>query len=228
MARMPELIRFARRHSLTLLSIADLVRYRLEREQHVRAVGESLTSVEGLGEFRVVAFKADVDDRTHLALIRGQLIRGEPTLVRMHSGCPMGDVFGSELCDCGTQLRQGLEHIAAEGRGVLVYLQKEVTDPAAWTRCTHLPEVEGEQAREKSGPPDLREFGVGAQILRELGLSKLKLLTNNPRKIVGLEGFGLKVVERVPVQVVPTEQNRGYLLEKRNRLGHLLEVGKRR
>jgi 3,4-dihydroxy 2-butanone 4-phosphate synthase/GTP cyclohydrolase II len=229
MARMPELARFARRHHLTLLSIADLVRYRLEREQHVRAVGESTTSVEGLGEFRVVAFKADVDDRTHLALVRGELEPDAPTLVRMHSGCPMGDVFRSERCDCGKQLRLGLERIAAEGRGAVVYLQKEVLDPAAWTRCTHLPEVERERSREgKGGPPDLREFGVGAQILRRLGLSKLKLLTNNPRKIVGLEGFGLEVVERVPLQIAPTPQNRGYLLEKRDRLGHLLEVGKRR
>jgi 3,4-dihydroxy 2-butanone 4-phosphate synthase/GTP cyclohydrolase II len=233
MARMPELTRFAKRFDLTLLSIADLVSYRLEREQHVRAVEESRTSLEGpgegLGEFRVVAFKADVDDRTHLALVRGEIKRGQPTLVRMHTGCPMGDVFRSQGCDCGVQLRRALEEIAAEGRGVVVYLQKKVTDPAAWTRCTHEPEVErGAAKRGKGGPPDLREYGIGAQILRDLGLAKLRLLTNNPRKIVGLEGFGLEVVERVPLQVEPTAQNRGYLVDKRDRLGHLLEVGKRR
>jgi 3,4-dihydroxy 2-butanone 4-phosphate synthase/GTP cyclohydrolase II len=235
MARMPQLARFAKRFDLTLLSIADLVSYRLEREKHVRVVGESKTSIagdgpgEGLGEFRVVAFKADVDDRTHLALVRGEIRRGEPTLVRMHTGCPMGDVFRSQRCDCGAQLRRAIEEIAAEGRGVVVYLQKEVTDPAALTRCTHLPEVErGRARRGKAGPPDLREYGVGAQILRHLGLTKLRLLTNNPRKIVGLEGFGLEVVERVPLQVGATPQNRGYLADKRDRLGHLLQVGKRR
>jgi 3,4-dihydroxy 2-butanone 4-phosphate synthase / GTP cyclohydrolase II len=219
MARMPELNRFARRHKLTLLSVADLVRYRVEREQHLRAVAQSRTSVEGLGEFKVVAFKADVDNRTHLAFVRGELVPGEPTLVRMHSGCPLGDVFRSERCDCGRQLRQALERIAAEGRGAVVYLQKEVRDPAALTRCTHLPEVERGRGRQgKGGPPDLREFGVGAQILRELGVTKLKLLTNHPRKIVGLEGFGLEVVERVPLQVQPATQSRS----------QLLEIGKRR
>jgi 3,4-dihydroxy 2-butanone 4-phosphate synthase/GTP cyclohydrolase II len=193
MARRPQLLRFARQHGLTVTSIAELVRYRLEREQHLRAIGETLLPVGELGDFRVLAYQSGHDSRTHLVLMRGEVKPGVPVLTRMHTACPTGDVFGSGLCNCGQDLRRALARIAAEGHGLVVYLQKELRLPADVLRCTHLPE---EGRRETD---DLREFGIGAQILRDLGATRLRLLTDHPRRIVGLEGFGIEVLETVPL-----------------------------
>jgi 3,4-dihydroxy 2-butanone 4-phosphate synthase/GTP cyclohydrolase II len=220
MARLPDLKRFAAAKRLQIISVADLIRFRLQRERLVHPVASAALPIEGLGDFRLFCYESEVDGRSHLALVKGRPGPGRPVLVRMHAACPTGDVFRSALCDCGPQLRLAIERIGAEQEGVVVYLQKDPADPAARVRCTHLPEV---QAARKP-PSDLREFGVGAQILRDLGVSKLRLLTNNPRKIVGLEGFGLTVVERVPLQTGTTARNRRYLETKRDRLGHLLEV----
>jgi len=197
MARRPQLLRFARQHGLTITSIAELVRYRLEREQHLRSVGETILAIgepsAQLGEFRVLAYQSGHDARTHLVLMRGEVKPGQPILTRMHTACPTGDVFGSGACNCGRDLRRSLARIAAEGRGLVVYLQKELRTPADILRCTHLPD---EGRRETD---DLREFGIGAQILRDLGATKLRLLTDHPRRIVGLEGFGIEVLETVPL-----------------------------
>lgn len=212
MARRVDLERFARRHSLVLLSVADLIRYRLESEHLVRRLEEAKLPVMGLGDFCAVRYEAAVDGRQHVAFVRGDVAAGEPVLVRMHTACPMGDSGLYAGCDCGPQLHHALERIAKEGRGVLVWLQK---GPAKKLGCV-LSGVE-EQPREVR----LREFGVGAQILRDLGVSRLRLLTNNPKKIVGMEGYGLSVVERVPIEIESTPENRAYLRRKRAQ-GHLL------
>ncbi len=193
MARRPQLRRFGREHGLTIASVAELVRYRLEREQHVRSVGETTLEIADLGAFRMLAYQSGHDARTHLALVRGEVKPGQPILTRMHTACPTGDVFGSGACNCGRDLRRSLTRIAAEGRGLVVYLQKELRAPADVLRCTHLPE---EGRRETD---DLREFGIGAQILRDLGATRLRLLTDHPRRIVGLEGFGIEVLQTVPL-----------------------------
>jgi 3,4-dihydroxy 2-butanone 4-phosphate synthase/GTP cyclohydrolase II len=219
MARLPDLRRFATAKKLQIISVADLIRFRLQRERLVHSVSSAALPIEGVGTFRLYCYESEVGGRSHLALVKGHPSPSRPVLVRMHAACPTGDVFRSALCDCGPQLRLAIERIGAAEEGVVVLLRKDPTDPAARVRCTHLPEFEGARNR-----PDLREFGVGAQILRDLGVSKLRLLTNNPRKIVGLEGFGLTVVERVPLQAGTTPRNRRYLESKRDRLGHLLEV----
>ncbi|MHB8418683.1 MAG: 3,4-dihydroxy-2-butanone-4-phosphate synthase [Myxococcales bacterium] len=196
MARLPDLKRFAAAKGLGILSVADIIRFRLQRERLVRAVASAPLSVAGVGEFRSYCYESEVDGRSHLALVMGKPRPGRAVLARVHAACPVGDVFRSARCDCGPQLRLALERIGAAGEGVVVYLQKEPVDPAARLRCTHLPEVRSGGERS----PDLRELGVGAQILRDLGVGKLRLLTNHPRKIVGLDGFGLEVVARVPLQ----------------------------
>jgi 3,4-dihydroxy 2-butanone 4-phosphate synthase/GTP cyclohydrolase II len=224
MARMADLKKFAAQQKLRIVSVADIIRFRLERERLVQRASEAPLPVEGVGDFHAIAYESQPDRRQHFALVRGKIVPGAPVLVRMHASCTTGDVFGSALCDCGPQLRLALERIGAEGSGVVVYLRKEIRDPSAVLRCSHLPEVESPSRSQLF--PELREFGVGAQILRDLGATKLRLLTNNPRKIVGLESYGLEVVERVPLQTGATPRNRRYLQTKRDRLGHLLDVGR--
>ncbi len=218
MARRPDLERFARKHKIILLSVADLIRFRLERELLVERIEQRTVPIDGLGDFTAVRYHSAVDRLEHLALVRGEVGSGRPALVRVHTACPMGDALLYAGCDCGAQLRKSLEAIAAEGRGALLYLQKSVPSQIG---CTHsLKEDQGQQAR-------LRELGVGAQILRDLGVKRIRLLTNNPRKIVGVQGYGLEVVERVPIEVESTPENREYLKRKRAQ-GHLLSrVGRR-
>jgi 3,4-dihydroxy 2-butanone 4-phosphate synthase/GTP cyclohydrolase II len=196
MARRPELIRFARRHKLVLLSVADLIRYRLERERLVRRAATRVIERAGAGEFRAISYVSDVDTSVQVALVKGDLSGKAPVLTRVHRACMMGDVLGSAGCDCGSQLSQALKRISDEGRGVLVYLQKEGS-PQARLECTHVSNEEVVSG--KRDETRLREFGVGAQILKDLGLSRLRLLTNNPKKIVGLESYSLEVVEQVPL-----------------------------
>lgn len=218
MARRPDLERFARKHKLILLSVADLIRFRLEREPLLERIEERVVPIDGLGDFTAVRYHSTVDRLEHLALVRGEVSSGGPALVRVHTACPMGDALLYAGCDCGSQLRKSLEAIAAHGHGVLVYLQKGVTSHIG---CTHsMKDDQGQQVR-------LRELGVGAQILRDLGVKRMNLLTNNPRKIVGVQGYGLEVVERVAIEVESTPQNRDYLRRKRAQ-GHLLSrVGRR-
>jgi 3,4-dihydroxy 2-butanone 4-phosphate synthase/GTP cyclohydrolase II len=225
MARVPELLEFSKRHGLKICTIADLIRYRLAKERLVRRVVET-TLPTPYGDFQLIAYESSLDGQAHLALVLGD-IRQSPVLVRVHSQCLTGDVFRSWRCDCGPQLESAMQRIQKEGRGVIVYLRQEgrgiglVNKLKAYTlQDKGLDTVEANQAL--GFGPDLRDYGIGAQILADLGLTEIRLMTNNPRKVVGLEGFGLKLVERVPLEVPPTPANLKYLKAKREKLGHLL------
>jgi 3,4-dihydroxy 2-butanone 4-phosphate synthase/GTP cyclohydrolase II len=226
MARVPELHRFSRRHGLLMITIKDLIDYRMKREKFVTRVATTELPTRH-GAFRTILYHSQVDQKHHLALIRGEVRPGEPTLVRVHSECLTGDALGSLRCDCGAQLDRALARIAEEGRGVLLYIRQEGRGIglANKLRAYELQDqgFDTVEANEQLGfKPDLRDYGVGAQILVDLGISKLRLMTNNPRKIVGLEGYGLEVVERLPLVIPPTAMNLGYLTTKREKLGHLI------
>jgi 3,4-dihydroxy 2-butanone 4-phosphate synthase / GTP cyclohydrolase II len=196
MARRPQLLRFAQKQGLMLLSVADIIRYRLRHERLVHRVGELPFDRGEGGRFQAIAYSSDVDSKVHLALVKGDVSGSAPVLTRVHRACLAGDVLGSASCDCGAQLQQALQRIAEEGRGVIVYLQKDQPVDSTLV-CTHLA-----RQQEPGGRTDhtrLREFGVGAQILKDLGLERLRLLTNNPKKIVGLESYSLSVVEQIPL-----------------------------
>ena len=226
MARRPELHELAQQHNLTFVTVAQLVAYRLRTEQLVHRLAEARVPT-GYGEFRMIGYQNDVDRAEHVALVYGE-IAGQPNiLVRMHSKCLTGDVFGSQRCDCGFQLHRAMELIAQEGRGAIVYLDQEGRGIGLLNklRAYALQDSGADtvQANERLGfAPDLRNYGIGAQILRDLGLSSIRVMTNNPRKLVGLEGYGLQIVERVPLLADPNRENQGYLQVKRDKLGHLL------
>jgi len=227
MARMPELELFAAEHGLVIVTIADIVAYRMSRERLVRRGAEATIPSDFGRGFRAIAYENDVDSAQHVAFVAGQWEPGEPVLVRMHSKCLTGDVFASQRCDCGPQLHRALRQIAEAGKGVLVYLDQEGRGIGLINKLkAYNLQDEGHDtvaANEKLGfKADLRDYGIGAQILRDLGISKIRLLTNNPKKIVGLEGYGLEVVERVAIEVPANEVNRQYLATKRDRMGHLL------
>ena len=229
MARAPELFRFAQRHGLLIITIKDLIDYRMKREKFVTRVAATVLPTRH-GSFRTILYHSQVDQKHHLALIMGEVRPGEPTLVRVHSECLTGDALGSLRCDCGGQLDRALARIAEEGRGVLLYIRQEGRGIglANKLRAYELQDqgFDTVEANLKLGfKPDLRDYGVGAQILVDLGISKLRLMTNNPRKIVGLEGYGLEVVERVPLVIPPTATSLGYLTTKREKLGHLIQPG---
>ena len=227
MARVPELATFARRHGLLLVTIADLINYRMRTERLVRKVAEARLPTE-FGHFQVVAFESLLDGETHIALVRGELGDGLDVMVRVHSKCLTGDVFHSARCDCGQQLQKAMQRIAAEGRGVLLYLNQEGRGIglANKIRAYELQDqgLDTVEANERLGfKADQRDYGIGAQILGELGVSTMRLLTNNPRKFVGLQGYGLSVSESVPLEIVPaTEFTRKYLKTKKDKLGHTL------
>jgi 3,4-dihydroxy 2-butanone 4-phosphate synthase/GTP cyclohydrolase II len=226
MARRPELEVIAQQHGLTFITVAHLVAHRLKHERLVHRVAEARLPTE-FGEFRIVGYRNDVDRAEHVALVKGEVAGQPDILVRMHSKCLTGDVFGSQRCDCGFQLARAMELIAAEGRGVIVYLDQEGRGIGLLNkvRAYALQDTGADtvQANQHLGfAPDLRNYGIGAQILRDLGLSSIRVMTNNPRKLVGLEGYGLEIAERVPLVASPTQENAGYLAAKKDKLGHLL------
>ncbi|MFM8944360.1 MAG: bifunctional 3,4-dihydroxy-2-butanone-4-phosphate synthase/GTP cyclohydrolase II [Actinomycetota bacterium] len=228
MARLPELAAVARRHGLKLISIADLIAYRRHTESLVHEVAAASVPTT-VGTFRAVAYESDLDGRIHVALVMGEVGDGEDVLVRVHSECLTGDVFGSLRCDCGDQLHAAMERVAAEGRGVVLYVrghEGRAIGLAHKLRAYGLQEqgLDTVEANAELGfPPDPRDYGVGAQILVDLGVRSMRLLTNNPAKRAGLEGYGLSIRERVPLEIPANAENIGYLRAKREKLGHLLD-----
>jgi 3,4-dihydroxy 2-butanone 4-phosphate synthase/GTP cyclohydrolase II len=225
MARVPQLQELGRRHGLKMITIKDLIEYRTQKEKLVRRIATTRLPTE-FGEFTAIAYEATVYSRVHLALVMGEVAGDAPVLVRMHSECLTGDVFQSRRCDCGEQLQKALATIQQEGRGVVVYLRQEGRGIGLHNkiRAYELQDL-GQDTVEANHAlgfkADLRDYGIGAQILVDLGLKNLRLLTNNPKKIVGLEGYGLHFVERVPIEIPANPENRRYLSTKRDKLGHL-------
>jgi 3,4-dihydroxy 2-butanone 4-phosphate synthase/GTP cyclohydrolase II len=226
MARQAHLSEIAKTFGLRFITVADLVKYRLRTERLVHRIAEARLPTE-MGEFRIIGYSNDVDQHEHVALVFGEVAGKEAVLVRMHSKCLTGDVFGSLRCDCGPQLQAAMEHIVREGHGVIVYLDQEGRGIGLLNKLRAYviqdAGVDTVSANQKLGfAPDLRNYGIGAQILRDLGLSTIRLMTNNPRKVVGLDAYGLTIVERVPLETHINPENQGYLDAKRDLLGHFL------
>ena len=229
MARMPQLEEFSKVHNIGICTIADLVEYRMNTESFVHAAAETIIPTFHAGKFKTVVFENDIDDLLHIALIKGDIDPNTPTLVRVHSECLTGDIFGSQRCDCGDQLHKAMELMDQEGCGILLYIRQEgrgiglVNKLKAYAlQDQGLDTVE---ANEELGfKDDLRNYGMGAQILAHLGVRKMRLITNNPKKMVGLQGYGLSVVEKVPIEVKPNEFNHSYLKCKKLKMGHLLNI----
>jgi 3,4-dihydroxy 2-butanone 4-phosphate synthase/GTP cyclohydrolase II len=228
MARLPQLEEIANKFDIKIISVADLIAYRRRHEKLVHRVAEAKLPTK-YGEFTAIAYRSDIDPDEHLALVIGDLDTEEPILVRVHSECLTGDVFGSLRCDCGDQIGLAMESIAKEGRGVFLYMRQEGRGIGFHNKIkAYALQDKGLDTVEANlslgFPSDLRDYGIGAQILADLGLHDIKLLTNNPKKVIGLEGYGLKVVEKVPIIITPNPYNRNYLVTKQKKMGHRLDI----
>lgn len=229
MARVPQLMEFAKRHNLKILTVKDIIQYRMRTERFVRRIATVQMPTEYGDEFTTIAYANDVDPNIHIALVKGDIKPEDKVLVRVHSECLTGDVFGSKRCDCGDQLHKAMEMIKNEGKGVILYMRQEGRGIglANKLKAYELQDkgLDTVEANIKLGfKPDLRDYGIGAQILVDLGVRKMRLMTNNPKKIIGLEGYGLKVVERVSIESNPHDKNIVYLKTKKKKLGHLLDT----
>ncbi|HXI13278.1 MAG TPA: bifunctional 3,4-dihydroxy-2-butanone-4-phosphate synthase/GTP cyclohydrolase II [Thermoanaerobaculia bacterium] len=228
MARLPDLREFALKHDLKVITVADLIKYRMTNERHIqRAASPRLPTT--YGDFRVYAYKNDINNEEHVALVMGEIEEQDEVLVRVHSSCLTGDVFKSLRCDCGDQLNRAFELVSAAGKGVILYLLQEGRGIGLVNKLRAYEfQDQGHdtiEANAKLGfAPDIRDYGTGSQILRDLGVTKIRLLTNNPAKFVAIEGFGLKIVERIPLEIAPSNDTRRYLEAKKQKLGHMLEL----
>jgi len=228
MARMGDLRGFAIEHGLKIITVADIIKYRMQNERHVHCLASPVLPTE-YGEFRVHAYKSDINGEEHVALVMGEIHEDDEVLVRVHSSCLTGDVFHSSRCDCGDQLERAFERVATEGKGVILYLLQEGRGIGLVNKLRAYELQDGGddtiEANAKLGfAPDIRDYGTGSQILRDLGVRKIRLMTNNPAKFVAIEGFGLEIVERVPLEIAPSQTTRKYLEAKKKKLGHILEL----
>lgn len=228
MARMPDLKEFAIRHGLKIITVADIIQYRMQTEKHVHCLAAPKLPTQ-FGEFRVHAYQSDITGEEHVALVKGEITETDDVLVRVHSSCLTGDIFHSSRCDCGDQLIRALELIEKEGKGVVLYLLQEGRGIGLINKLRAYELQDGGddtiEANAKLGfAPDIRDYGTGSQILRDLGVRKMRLLTNNPAKFVAIEGFGLEIVERVPLEIAPSQTTKKYLETKKKKLGHILEL----